>query len=252
MVDDGGRRRVGRPARIDRAQIAAAASEIGLDDLTLRAVADRLGVSITGLYHHIEDKDDLMRLAAEHTANRVATPEDRGQHWAVWLDEWARASHAAFLAEPGLIAQYLEGAISAEVVADKFDAALGVLVAQGFTIRQAQSAFELVSSLVVGAALRTIQERRAIDAGRAVATEHRRVIAGQGGASLVNLRALLADLSPRVTFAEHLATVLVAIAVERGEDGDAVAAQLAARPQGRSRGRRRGSDPTGGAGGRRT
>ena len=60
------RRRVGRPARINRQLIAEAAGEIGLADLTLKAVADRLGVSVTGLYHHIADKDDLMRLSLIH------------------------------------------------------------------------------------------------------------------------------------------------------------------------------------------
>jgi len=208
--------------------IAEAASEVGLDDLTLRAVADRLGVSITGLYHHIEDKDDLMRLAAEHSSARVPLPVDRGQHWAVWLFEWATASRDAFLADPGLLGQYLEGAISAEVVADKFDTALGVLVGQGFVVRDAQAAFELVSSLVVGSAVRAIQEERAGDAGRAVAAEHHRVLADQGSDQLEHLRRLLADPSPRTPFAAHLTTVLVGVAVGRGEDAAVIRELLAA------------------------
>lgn len=229
---------MGRPARIDRAAIAAAASEIGLDDLTLRAVADRLGVSITGLYHHIEDKDDLMRLAAEHVATRSTVPEDRGQHWAVWLFEWAVHSRDGFLAEPGLIGQYLEGAISAEVVADKFDTALGVLVRQGFTVREAQAAFELVSSLVVGSALRTIQERRAAEAGRAVAAGHRLVLADAGSGDLEHLRLLLADRSPRAPFTAHLTTALVGIAAERGDDVATVTEHLRGAAQPASRRRR--------------
>jgi len=38
--------------------------------LSATVLRDIVVQSITGLYHHIEDKDDLMRLAAEHTANR--------------------------------------------------------------------------------------------------------------------------------------------------------------------------------------
>ena len=37
------RRRVGRPPRIDAAMVIAAACEIGLDRVTMRAVAERLG-----------------------------------------------------------------------------------------------------------------------------------------------------------------------------------------------------------------
>ena len=58
------RPRVGRPPRISRAMIAEAAHELGLEGLTLKAVADHLGVSIAALYHHVSGKDDLMRLAA--------------------------------------------------------------------------------------------------------------------------------------------------------------------------------------------
>lgn len=215
---------MGRPARLNRAMIAEAAGEIGLDDLTLRAVADRLGVSITGLYHHIDDKDDLLRLAAQHRSAKVPMPDDTGQHWARWLFEWASASRRAFLADPGLLTQYLESAIGAEVVADKFDAALGVLVRQGFEIREAQAAFELVSAVVMGSAMRAIQERRASDARRGVAAEHRRVLADLDAGDLVHLRALLDDPTPRASFADHLVTTLAGIALEHGEEPTAIEA----------------------------
>ncbi len=55
------RPKVGRPPRISRQMIAEAANEIGLDGLTLRAVADHLDVTIAALYHHVSGKDDLMR-----------------------------------------------------------------------------------------------------------------------------------------------------------------------------------------------
>ena len=47
------RNKVGRPARIDQMMIADAALEIGLEDVTMKAVAERLGMSVTGLYHHV-------------------------------------------------------------------------------------------------------------------------------------------------------------------------------------------------------
>jgi len=141
----------------------------GWPDLTLRAVADKLGVSITGLYHHIADKDDLMRLAAEYSSTRVPLPEDRGQHWALWLLEWAAYSREAFVAEPGLLGQYLEGAISAEAIADKIDAMLGLMVRQGFSVSEAQAAFDLVNSTALGSAVQAIREERAARAGRAQA-----------------------------------------------------------------------------------
>ena len=146
MTAEDERPRVGRPARINRQMIAEAAHDLGLDGLTLRAVADHLGVSIAALYHHVSSKDDLMRAAAEYSASRVPLPEDRGQHWAVWLVEWATYTRAAFLAQPGLLSQYLDGAVSAETIASNVDHILGHLVQQGFTILEADA-----GPLVLGA-----------------------------------------------------------------------------------------------------
>src|SRR4029450_4919622 len=94
-------------------------------------VADHLDVSIAALYHHVTSKDDLMRVAAEYSAARVPLPEDRCQHWAVRLHEWAVYNRDVFLAQPGLLAQYLEGAISAAAIAGNVDTILGVLMRQG-------------------------------------------------------------------------------------------------------------------------
>lgn len=73
-------RRVGRPARVDREQIAQAAADIGLSELTMRAVADRLGVSVTSLYYHVRDREELRNLAADRTAAKHQVPTPRGPH----------------------------------------------------------------------------------------------------------------------------------------------------------------------------
>ena len=145
--------------------IAEAAHELGLDGLTLRAVADRLDVSIAALYHHVSGKEDLMRLAAEYAAAAVPIPRDTGQHWAVWLQEWATYNHDIFLARPALLAQYLDGAISVESIATDVDRILGVLVRQGFSIVDANAAYELVSACALGSAVITTRERTAIESG---------------------------------------------------------------------------------------
>ena len=110
--------KIGRPARIDRAMIARAAYEIGLDRVTMKAVADRLGVSVPGLYHHVEGRDDLMRLGAEYSAAQIQMPVDHGQHWTAWLLEWARYSHDAFVAQPALLGQFLNGSLGVERMVD--------------------------------------------------------------------------------------------------------------------------------------
>ena len=118
------KRRVGRPPKLDRQMIAQAAHEIGLADLTMKSVADRLGVSVPGLYHHVGGKEDLLRLTAEYSAAHLELPRDRHQHWAVWLFEWAHYNRDAFLGQPELLKQYLEGAIGFERTSEIYEQVL--------------------------------------------------------------------------------------------------------------------------------
>ncbi len=46
----------------------------GLDGLSMRAVAQHLGVRVGGLYYHVRDKDALLRAMADDLARRVDEP----------------------------------------------------------------------------------------------------------------------------------------------------------------------------------
>lgn len=204
--------------------IAEAAHELGLDGLTLRAVAEHLGVSIAALYHHVSSKDDLMRLAAEYSVARVPRPEDRGQHWALWLAEWADYNLDAFLARPGLLTQYMEGAIKPEAIADNIDTILGLLVRQGFTILEANAAYELVSSCALGTAVWTLRERAAAGTGETIGDAHRRLLDARPPDELPQLRQLhhaIADHG-REPFRAQVTTVILGIAVRLGLDWEPV------------------------------
>lgn len=52
----------GRPARIDRERILEAARALGPENLTMQAVADRLGVHRKALNYHVRDRDGLLEL----------------------------------------------------------------------------------------------------------------------------------------------------------------------------------------------
>jgi AcrR family transcriptional regulator len=204
--------------------IAEAAHDIGLDGLTLKAVADHLGVSIAGLYHHVSGKEDLLRLAAEYSAARVPRPEDHGQHWAQWLYEWAVFNRDVFLAQPGLLAQFLEGAISHEAIAERVDAILGVLVRQGFTVLEANGAYELITSCALGTVVSTIREQAAAEAGRPILATRQELLAERGPDALPHLRQLLAEATApgRESFHSRIVTVLDGIACRQGLDWQSI------------------------------
>lgn len=68
-------RREGRPA-IDRDRVVAAAlgllGEVGLDGLTMRHLAARLGVKAASLYRHVKNKEELFILLADALAAGMA------------------------------------------------------------------------------------------------------------------------------------------------------------------------------------
>ena len=210
-------RRPGRPPRIDRAAIAQAAGEIPLEELTLRSVAERLGVSVPGLYHYVSGREDLIRLAAEQSGLRLSMPVDHGQHWAVWFYEWADYTRRAFVQDPDLLKHFIDGAIGPEIMAPVIDAAIGLCVRQGFTARQALEAYNLVSECALGAAISAIRAERGRREGTSLNLEVRSLIAR--GEPLPQLERVLQEgpLLDSAPFRPKITAVLAGIAALRGE-----------------------------------
>jgi AcrR family transcriptional regulator len=218
-----GQNKVGRPARIDRDAIAEAVLEIGLGGISMKAVADHLGVSVAGLYHHVSNRRELLVLAAERSLSRAPTPEDRGQYWDEWLREWSRHVYRSFVDEPEVLSQWMSGALRWESMVDVVDSVIQVLGRAGFEPWEAVAAFDTVARYAVGAAMHEIRQTGAAKDGRSTLAELHSTLALRPG-ELPGVRALL-ETPPIATgheFDDRLTTVLVGIAVTRGDDTNAL------------------------------
>ncbi|WP_043624923.1 TetR/AcrR family transcriptional regulator C-terminal domain-containing protein [Nonomuraea candida] len=85
--------------RIVRAAIEIADAE-GLSELTMRAVADRLGVATMSLYRHVESKDNLVMLMVDAAIAEFPLPEEAPPGWRARLETSARLQWAAYRAHP--------------------------------------------------------------------------------------------------------------------------------------------------------
>jgi AcrR family transcriptional regulator len=218
------RKRIGRPPRIDRAAIADAVLEIGFDEVTVRRVADHLGVSVPGLYHYVKGRDDLLRLAAERALSRVELPEDQGQHWATWLRSWARYIRSALSSQPELVEHFVTGGLDDDRLLEVIGRALDVLHREGFAAADAMAAWEAVSSLALGSAVEDIRERTAAEDGRPWLERVQVALAKRGPDELVTLRALAsggAVADRDASFEERLTALIVGLAVRHGREVDA-------------------------------
>ena len=163
------------PRRTDRAAIVAAAIEVmderGLDNVTLRAIADRLGVRQPALYHHIADKAALLDAVGEEILDRRHT--DRlpveGEAWDSFVIRNARSMRRAMLGvRDG--ARLIASTGSRSPSPENAIAQLAPLEAAGFSGTQAALALIAVARYTIGSAL---EQQTARDGGDIVVTTDR-------------------------------------------------------------------------------
>jgi AcrR family transcriptional regulator len=173
-------RRLGRPPRVTAAQIADAALAIGLDRATVRNVAERLGMSVPGLYHHVRTREELLAMAAAHSLGTLALPENEGQSLEDWLTSYARFVYDALLAQPELIGQILAGTVNTLRLAQHIERFLEVLTGHGRALPDAYDDYALLMAAVTGGAASAIGRAASIDAGHPTLVDLRRAAKALG------------------------------------------------------------------------
>jgi TetR/AcrR family transcriptional regulator, tetracycline repressor protein len=100
--------RRGRPPQISREQIVAAARSVPREQLTMKAIADALGVSRKALHYHVGDKEGLLNLVvAELFEAELANISLPDADWRVVLRAWAHAFRDGVL-QVGVAATYVQ------------------------------------------------------------------------------------------------------------------------------------------------
>ena len=134
-------------------QAFAVLNECGLENLTLRRLAARLGVQAPALYWHFHNKQELLdELSTQvlREAVQEAPPSDRTQNWQDWASQYAYGLRRTLL-------RYRDGArmfsgaylIDASLYAS-MDAALHKFAAAGFNLHQSTVALGALYSYTVG------------------------------------------------------------------------------------------------------
>src|SRR5512143_581135 len=92
IVPFGKNQRRAKRKPLDQAQVVRAAlallDEVGIDELTMRRLAERLGVQAASLYRHVKDKDELLALLADEIAGEIPLPARSGG----WRDRLVEAA----------------------------------------------------------------------------------------------------------------------------------------------------------------
>lgn len=96
----------GREGELSRDRVVRAAIEIadaeGLDTLSMRGVAARLGVATMSTYRHVTSKDELVLLMADAAFGELGYPDDPPAGWRPLLERGARTMWALHRRHPWL------------------------------------------------------------------------------------------------------------------------------------------------------
>jgi len=102
--------RRGPKPRMSIEEIGAAAVELadreGFDAVSMKAVADGLGMTAMSLYRYVDSKDDLIDLMLNVGYGAPDRAWTKGVGWRAGLDRWAREIAAGLLARPWMIAAH--------------------------------------------------------------------------------------------------------------------------------------------------
>jgi len=152
---------VGRPSRalLSRTIIARAALEVvdesGSEGLTMRALAERLGVKAASLYNHVAGKDELLDALAELVNEEIDLTPLADADWHAGVGAYARGYRRVFLRHPNTIALLARRRVEADLQLRGYDALLGTLARAGLAPADAAEAAAALDYLVLGSALET-------------------------------------------------------------------------------------------------
>jgi TetR/AcrR family tetracycline transcriptional repressor len=146
----------GTELALDRQRIVTEAVALldaeGLDGVTTRKLAARLGVQSPTLYWHLPNKAALVTAIADAILDQEfgdMSPPESDQHWQDWLSGLAERLRRALLAHPDG-ARVISASQLSVTMAAISELAMSTLVARGIPLRQARVIVLTVERFTVG------------------------------------------------------------------------------------------------------
>jgi AcrR family transcriptional regulator len=151
----------GRKAELSVDRIVQAAIEVadadGLAALSMRRVAERLGVGTMSLYTHVPGKAELLDVMLDTVLGETARPEEVPGGWRARLEQIARENWALFHRHPWMLQIATARPPLGPNVTAKYDYELRAIDGIGLTDVEMDSVLSLVLGHAAGAARSAIE-----------------------------------------------------------------------------------------------
>lgn len=164
----------------------------GLDALSMRKLADALGVDPMSIYHHVPNKDALLRSVVEAVFEEMPQSSAVGD-WTERVRSWAEAYRAVAAAHPNLVLRIVSDPAAVALAATKVNESLfSALAAAGLQPREVVGCADVIVDFVNGYCLALAVPRDSVvDANEAFRTE----LGGRSSGSTETQQAIFEDRS---------------------------------------------------------
>jgi AcrR family transcriptional regulator len=123
----------------------------GLDAISMRALAERLGVASPSLYYHFQNKDELLQAVCSLIFVGIPVPDERTEHWPDFISRTALNTRQIILQHPNalpLMARFTPR----EVVPHIYERFGTLLLKRGIPIDMVSVVISALDTLVIGSA----------------------------------------------------------------------------------------------------
>lgn len=124
----------------------------GLEALTMRRLADALGVRAMALYHHFRNKDELLNSVVESVFGEIHLPEPSGD-WRTELAARSRSMRQVLTAHPWALPLMETRTNPGSAQLQHHEATLETMRRSGFSVRAAAHGYAILDAFVYGFAL---------------------------------------------------------------------------------------------------
>jgi AcrR family transcriptional regulator len=127
----------------------------GIGAVTMRAVAQELGVEAMSLYHHVANKGDILDGMVDVVFAQIDLPEPGGD-WRAEMSRRAHSAREALRSHPWAVGLMESRTTPGPATLRHHDAVLGCLRSAGFPIPLTAHAYAALDSYVYGFALQEV------------------------------------------------------------------------------------------------
>jgi AcrR family transcriptional regulator len=131
------------------------ADEGGIESLSMRKLAQDLGVKAMSLYNHVANKDDLLDGIVDIVVSEIEVP-NLGVDWKTAMRRRAMSAHEVLLRHPWSTMPLVSRVNVGPAMLRYVDATLGCLREAGFSLEMADRAWNAIDSHIYGFTLQEL------------------------------------------------------------------------------------------------